>query len=564
MATFYPERISKKLSGEFRVFEKLKRDLEDIKAFVLHSATFYNTKLFRDENITRKTRLEGDFIVIHPLYGVCVIEVKGGAVSYDPSNSKWTYSSKNRETYTKKESPFSQADQVKYALNRHLKDRNINNTKIISIVIFTDIEKRQFPDSTEVPHKFIFDKNNMRTHDKSLLKFIEKVFFNENVQKLKKPLDCALIANSIRARFATDFSINFKKEYSNGQKRLANLGSELRGEAERYYNSSSMNSLISGAAGTGKTLLAKIIILEKIKNKEKVLYLCKNKNLAKAINSEIKNKLDDEDTRLFKSLNVDATIKLKNDSFDLIIFDEAQDIAKSEYINKFKDLLKPFKEKNGFLFLGDFENQDIYSKTSLQEAQETLITNGIQFNQHTLSVNLRNNKPLGEYINDLSNSPVLWQNFQLDVEMSFNSKETAVSDLEFKFSGNWIERLSYAIKFMGKKEISLNEITVLCSSNESIKQLMINPIQGIEFKKVSDNIDSFLMKNNDKSSNNLYCETIHQFKGLEDHFVILLMDFVNTSKDSPKDYFSKLVYVAASRAHFGASILISKQLGSLI
>ena len=93
---------------------------------------------------------------------------------------------------------------------------------------------------------------------------------------------------------------------------------------------------------------------------------------------------------------------------------------------------------------------------------------------------------------------------------------------------------------------------------------MINPIQGIEFKKVSDNIDSFLMKNNDKSSNNLYCETIHQFKGLEDHFVILLMDFVNTSKDSPKDYFSKLVYVAASRAHFGASILISKQLGSLI
>jgi len=563
MAKFFPEKISKKFSGEHRVFEKLKRDLVDIDAHVLHSTTFYDTKSYRDENITKKTRLEGDFVVIHPFYGACVIEVKGGAVSYDPVKGKWIYTSKNKVTYSKDESPFYQADQVKYAIRNHLKSKNIH-VKIISIVVFTDIEKKQLPDTPEVPHKFIFDKNNMRGQNKSVLKFIEKVFLNENVQKLNKAIDTAYIANSIRAKFATEFSINFQKEYSDGYKRLNNLGSELKGEAERYYSANSINSLITGAAGTGKTLLAKIIILEKIKNKEKVLYLCKNKNLAQALASEIRSKLDDEDKRLFKSLNVDATIKLKNGSFDLIIFDEAQDIVTSEYINKFKNLLSPLKEKNGLLFLGDFENQDIYSKTNLKEAQETLISNGILFNQHTLSVNLRNNKPLGEYINDLTNTPVLWQNFQLDVEMSFNSKETAVSDLGFKFNGNWIERLNYAIDFMGKKDIPLNQITVLCSSNESIKQLMINPIPGIEFKKVSDNIDSFLIKNSDESSNKVYCETIHQFKGLEDHFIILLMDYVNTSKDSPKDYFRKLVYVAASRAHFGASILVSKQLGSLI
>ena len=562
MGNFYPNRLikSKVPNGEYRVFKKLQNELEDNNVHVLHSVQFKDTKKQRDSNATKKTRLEGDFLIVHPFYGACIIEVKGGSISYDPSSGVWKHTNRTNVPYTRKESPFDQADQVKFALEDYFKNK-IKFLKVISIVIFTDIEKKSLPESSEIPLKFVFDKNDMRSNN--LIKFIEKVFRNEGAKQLEKALDPAFISGSIRSHFAIDFAIDFKKEYMDGIRRLDNLSSELKEQAEIYYNKNSMNSFITGAAGTGKTLLAKIIMLEKIRNKEKVLYLCKNKNLAQIINLEISNKIDD-DKKYFQSLNVDSTKKLKDESYDLIVFDEAQDIIRSEYIDKFIGLLNPTKLKNGFLFVGDFENQDIYSRAYLNKAENILNNSGIFFNQHRLSVNLRNNRPLGEYIADLINTPVLWQNFQLDVEMSFPSKETAKSDLDFNLTGNWYEKLNLAIKFMREEgKISSTNITVLCSSNESINNLLYCQIEGIKFKRVSDNIDSFLNKNND--DNVVFCETIHQFKGLESQFVIVLMDYINKRKDEdPGEYFRKLIYVAASRANFGTSILTSKRLGDAI
>lgn len=63
---------------------------------------------------------ECDFVVMHPAYGYLALEVKGGAISYDPSNDQWRSTDRNRIRHNIK-NPLRQAVASKHELLRQAK-----------------------------------------------------------------------------------------------------------------------------------------------------------------------------------------------------------------------------------------------------------------------------------------------------------------------------------------------------------------------------------------------------------------------------------------------------------
>src|SRR5262245_44718048 len=62
---------------------------------------------------------EADFVVAHPHLGVLALEVKGGAVGYDPAARRWTQTG-HGGTHHLDEDPFHQARDERYSLERIL------------------------------------------------------------------------------------------------------------------------------------------------------------------------------------------------------------------------------------------------------------------------------------------------------------------------------------------------------------------------------------------------------------------------------------------------------------
>jgi hypothetical protein len=63
---------------------------------------------------------ECDFVVMHPSYGYLTLEVKGGAISYDPSTDQWRSTDRNRIRHSIK-NPLRQAVASKHELLRQVK-----------------------------------------------------------------------------------------------------------------------------------------------------------------------------------------------------------------------------------------------------------------------------------------------------------------------------------------------------------------------------------------------------------------------------------------------------------
>lgn len=65
---------------------------------------------------------EADFVIAHPEHGVLVLEVKGGVIGHDAVTGTWTSTSMNDVVHVLKESPFEQATRHRYDLERKLKE----------------------------------------------------------------------------------------------------------------------------------------------------------------------------------------------------------------------------------------------------------------------------------------------------------------------------------------------------------------------------------------------------------------------------------------------------------
>ena len=273
MVTMVPDMISEdvKSNAERRLFDNFKHTNTSQNITILHSLGLAK---HRDKVVG-----EIDFVVLCNR-GILVLEVKGGKVEREAGG--WYFTNRYNEKNKKNEGPFEQANGNMHSLENALEarlDRNdpIRNCFYANAVIMPDCDFHG--DDPSINRDILFDRSNY----KGLLDVIEKSFdYWEGIHRSKhgerrfsqlSAEDIKRIEVILRGDFS--FIPLMSDIIDQTYESLASL------TEEQYDILSGMNDndrlLVSGCAGSGKTLLAKEEYCRAIAEGKNALFLCYNK-----------------------------------------------------------------------------------------------------------------------------------------------------------------------------------------------------------------------------------------------------------------------------------------------
>lgn len=566
-----PEGVSS--SGERFIFGELSQAPDDWRC--LHSL-----ELSRHVS---KVCGEIDFVVMVPGEGVFCLEVKSGGISR--LGGTWLCEDRHGNVHTNHEGPFKQSKTAMYSLRDFVEKRFDPEDRLRNVlygwgVVLPDVE---FSESgTDMESWRVYD---IRSRESSITEYITQLSegshsilkqFRRYDEKESRPTrtDIERLAQFLRG----DFELHVKRGL---------YAQELREEIIRLTNEQTEHlenlrynprCLFTGAAGTGKTVLAVEFAKREALKGKRVLFLCYNKLLAQRLKAELsefrskvtvetfhhyidqlvsessfkesfieENSRVDDDTRfreLFPIFALDAIAEGNQKPFDVLVLDECQDLLIPEYLDVFGALVSGGLEKGQWAFFGDTCFQNIFNRTVTPEQMiEALGKRSPGFPRYWLSKNCRNTRNIG---NDtykivglheppyrpsaVTGSPVVYLYYHEP------SEQTAM-----------IQRLVRELKGEG---IERNDITVLsprrlgkCSFSDQFPDIDI---------KFCDMTNGMTCRDHENGVN--FC-TIQGFKGLENSVII-----VTDIPDLDKDQFKSLIYVAMSRAHIRLFMLLPKSL----
>jgi len=526
-------------SAEQKVYKALAKQLPD-NCLILHSLEFIKqTSKFKSHGDR-----EADFVIFSPLYGVLVVEVKGGGIEYDKSINQW-YSIDRNSIKHEIKNPVRQAKDAKYEIKDHLQRSLVNKNILLGhAVMFPDIENVVPLVSADMPINIIGSNRNII----DLEKWITEVFYYwAGEQAIYDPLDekGVKIAEQIYGkqvsilpslRSAIEQEIQKQMELTNQQKNI------LRQLKRRKY------ALIEGGAGTGKTVLALDQAQTLATQDLKVLFLCYNQKLGNALKIKSQN-IDNLHSMSFhefcswrtrqvksntgRDLVVEASISYPGENlydvlmpdalinsyefapiqYDVIIIDEGQDF-KPEYWLAIEMLLDQNVDTKLYIFQDC--NQAIYTNSNdLPIDCETLF----------LFDNCRNTK----YIHNAA--------YQF-----YKGNEVNAPDLD----GEPVKLIEKASVELQAKEIDNNILRLINTENidpEDIAVIIMGQFHEAQLLLENTN-NSHLWAFKEFSPNSkVLVETEKRFKGLEAKIIFLWI----IDEESISD---KLLYVSISRARF--------------
>jgi hypothetical protein len=201
---------------------------------------------------------EADFIVLAPGQGLLVVEVKGGGVSYNPTDGVWESVDRNGVRHRLNKSPFRQATAEKHQVLQILRNdgrwRRMHPERIVAghSVMLSDVDDPSAAVSPESPLEILGGRRDLdRLHDwvRDMLQYwagrsgdgeplsaaavaIAESILHGRIEA--RPLLASVLANEEQVRI----------ELTEQQSRV------LRGLGTRR------RAIVCGGAGTGKTLLA--------------------------------------------------------------------------------------------------------------------------------------------------------------------------------------------------------------------------------------------------------------------------------------------------------------------
>ncbi len=486
-------------------------------------------KLLQESNITagyafhsvglpvheRKSYSEADFIVVTPR-GIVCLEVKGGSV--DCNNGVWSFQNRYGEINYKNEGPFEQAAGSMFALKTALIQRLpwVERVSFATGVIFTDITFT-YRGVSVIP-EIIYDFSSR----KSIGEYIDDIHTYWDLRNHRRTYPVLSQEDMDELRGAIRDDLHFVPSLQTVSQAVDKELIRLTEEQIKTLDLISDNEkiLVSGPAGSGKTLLAVEYAKRKAEEGKRVLYLTYNKGIALYLSSldisssivvkTLHGLINDyialdpqrmQDPNYYSTVLPDQFFKylcLHNfAAYDILVIDEGQDLINTRYFPIFDKLLKRGLYNGNWVVFYD-PNQNIFNQTKFDKSLNELLRN------HPVRCKLTKNCRNTEQIAD------------------FTSHCSTICPGEAHVSGNVVSFISYDEGNLNEKFDELIENIV----NEGIpkgeikiisKVKMVNSAMANYLGKFSDSIENFNpLEANDK----IQFATIQAFKGLDARVVI--------------------------------------------
>lgn len=542
-------------AGEKKFFEALTKLNDDYT--VIHSLGIADHR--------EKVFGEIDFVIICSR-GILCLEVKGGYVRRQ--EGAWIFTNRHGMENIKAEGPFRQVLSAMLSLRAYFKKTlklqdPLSNCQFACGVVFPDMPFTA--SGPDIISEIIFDS---RQSTEDLENYIKSTFQYWRKQLEEKhgfygkelgPESIKRARNLLRGDFGFVPSLGYIVKRT-GEQLLALTQTQIDRLAMAADN---RRILLSGVAGTGKTVISFEYALRNAQIGRRVIYLCFNKNLARYLDFALKK----EDPGLIENLHIyhfhsyitaelnksgalpdkhgisdntyygsilpeafQDTVTRRNtvEPFDVLVVDEGQDLLRYEYLMCFDHLLSGGLE-HGFWHICYDSNQNIYNDNeSFAECLE--MVKGFSPVMLSLDTNCRNTRPIGVY-NTLITGVHPAKRFRVDGE----------APERFSYLNNEDQKLKLIdlIKKLLRQGVNPGDIVLLskykyensCVTGDNIFKSVC------AFQNISDLKPVHLVDNSIKFS------TVHSFKGLEAPVVIFL------DIDGFEDKASRAInYTAISRA----------------
>ena len=533
---FFPEERSQELA-EKKVFDRLKEvsDCYDV---------FYS-KRFVTDGQGKKAEFEVDFLIVSPEKAMVCLEVKGGVgIRYAGESDQWFRSGQPMD-----KRPDAQASAACHGVIQAFQG-HLNSMAVGWALCFPDC---QLSGRTAVPvsldRRQIVDEQALLYIDQSLddlFQFVQGQHLNRKgmrrfeYEKFKKALLRDL-----------DFVPLMGTRLRRAQKQFVKLE---RAQIEALSAvTANRHLLVSGPAGSGKTVLAKTLAQDWVNEGKRVLLMCYNRTLANKLRYEFDRDEANIEVTTYHSLArriikeadpdwwgrqkasesedfwaLDVPAKMEEclpffqERYAALVVDEGQDFKEFWY-----EMLFQLLHENGrrVIFLDEMQNIFGHYENMPEESV---------FTRFQLRVNCRNSKAIVRYLSQVVDQ---------DIPSYDDSPEgTEVLVAPFDSPAAQLNFLESEIKELVRQDIQPFQILILLDGPK--KESCLCDVQSIggQFLSYLDNKARF-------AQGTVHFSTIETFKGLECDVVFVVSSSPQSGLDSRKRYTS------ASRARFKLYVL---------
>ena len=560
MAVLIPDVPKDCPNSERYVYERLGRELPE-PWIVLHSLGLagHESKIWGEADI-----------VILSEHGVFALEVKGGNV--DCVDGVWTYSG-DFGTFTRRESPWSQAMGSLGAIRNQLRKAKPAFRNVLFgfgvVMPYTAFTAR----GPEIIPEVLLDRRSFRQSLLRYVKSLEKYWKAEYLQKHERDYRGLTVTELQEARKIlrpdVETALSLGGYLTGLDDRLVQLTNEQIRASRRM--AANPRTVVRGAAGTGKSVIALDRALQLGGAGRQVLYLCFNRLLAAHVRMGLERTRDehlvevhsvhalyrtfiegagllshlqglDEGASDFFSKRVpelaaDALCEIPHDGWDVLVVDEAQDLLTPEHLDVFDLLVRDGLSRGCWHLFLDPE-QNIYGETTQAAVADRLEGYAPAFDD--LFENCRNTRQVAVQTSIVSgiDLPVAGAPDGPEAEVhQYPTPEAAIGVLET------------LIRQLVDSQVRLEDITIL-STRRLENSLLAGHRNLAGYRLVQPAEDG------PPRPGGLLFSTMHAFKGLERQAVIAV-----DMAEIGDDYWSMLHYTGLSRARVLLHVLLPAEAG---
>jgi hypothetical protein len=531
----FPERLPHDVDSdaERRLFHEFKSQFGD--DFVV----FSRVRWLARRRGGRARDGEADFVVAHPRYGALVLEVKGGGVEFEASSGKYFSTDKAGMRHEIKD-PFEQATTSMHALLSKLKESELTGSfkyPMGHAVIVPDIYV-EGDLNPAAPRETVIDAAKVNTLKQAVIDAF-RYFGMGNGPPGEEAMEALieLLGRSwqIEATIGTELDAQETAIRLLTEQQFAVL--DLLGSQRR--------ALISGCAGSGKTMLAMEKARRLARDGYRVLLTCFNVNLGNWLASQmggdgvtaqrflslcatyaekagtpLAKRPGESDQQFFDRFPdaLDDALRLLPDRFDAIIVDEGQDF-KEEWWAALLSLLED--PDDGVLYIFYDDNQNLY---------ECAPSYPITSPPYHLSQNRRNTKRIHEAV------MMFYQSDARTKPDCIAPEGREIHNLEIDPGAPERRQVEgYIDGLVTEQKVRPGDIAVLTRRGRENSEWRACP-KHASWSATWDLADS---------GDRVLCSSIHGFKGLE-RPVVVVCELGGVNAGDPDD--QRLLYVALSRA----------------